>query len=294
MDDERLKRGLDELRETTHELVEQAPEQAHQVAKETATDVVNRRWPKLFIASLVANVVIFALLALGLFNVMSELASTQAAQAQTSADVDALRKAAEQSKPLGDQANKELQQRGQNPVPIPEPGKGADTDVIVSAATARVLASIPNPTPSNAQLGQAVAQYLAANPVRPGQPTPQQISASLAGYFTTNPPPSGEPGKPGADGQPGQDGQPGAKGDKGDTGEQGQPPTAEQIEAAVADYLRDHPEALCPNGGTFSQLRVMLADGGTADVWSCVVSTTSAPISPTSPDLPQIIPPSTN
>jgi hypothetical protein len=271
---QRIQNAMVDLSDAVHEATEQAPEAARRE--------VARRWPRLVIANaIVTMLIVISGVAAGMYFIGRQTA--------TDAAVSALRQQAESSKTTGEQANRTLEQRGQAPVPIPEPGRAADTEVITASATARVLASLPDARPTSAQLGQAVAQYLAANPVRPGSPTPQQLGASLAGYFATNPPPSGEPGQPGVDGQPGQDGQPGANGapgEQGPQGPQGPPPTAEQIQAAVADYLRDHPEALCPNGGVFSQLRVVLADGGTADVWSCVVSTTSAPPISNDPPLP--------
>ncbi|HEY1178872.1 MAG TPA: hypothetical protein VGF17_22185, partial [Phytomonospora sp.] len=61
-------------------------------------------------------------------------------------------------------------------------------------------------------------------------------------------------------------------------------PTQQEIQAAFASYIRDNPDALCPRGGNFAQLRVQLAGGGTADTWTCVVqvqqpTTTTAPTS---------------
>jgi hypothetical protein len=238
---------------------------------EARRDFWRHYWPRRVVPWLVAfTTVISVITGVVVANLIGLQSDTQAA-------VNALRMQAEQSKEVGDKANGELAQRGQPQVPIPTPGTAPDTDVIVAAATARVLASLPDSTPSTAALGQAVARYVAENPVTPAQPTPGQISSALAGYFATNPPPSGPPGATGA---PGQNGANGADGQPGADGPPGRPPTAEEIEAAVGQYFAEHPEALCPRGGSIAQLRVQLADGGSADTWQCVVATYPAPTTP--------------
>lgn len=234
---------------------------------------VRRWWPRIIIS--VAVVVV--LIVIGGGYAIIDLYFRSAA---TSAAVTTLQQAKD-AKVGGDKANGELAQRGQPQVSIPTPGTAPDTDVIVASAAARVLASLPDTTPSTTALGQAVARYVAANPITPAQPTPGQISSALAGYFTTNPPPSGPPGATGA---PGQNGANGADGQPGADGAPGRPPTAEEIEAAVGQYFAEHPEALCPRGGSIAQLRVQLADGGSADTWQCVVATYPAPT--TTPILP--------
>lgn len=200
-------------------------------------------------------------------------------QGATDVAVSVLRTQAQDAKTAGDKANAELAARGQAPVPIPQPGQAPDTDVLVSAATARVLASLPSQKPSAADLGGAVARYLAANPITPVGPTPAQIAATLAGYLATNPPPSGPTGPTGESGAPGAPGQGGVQGPKGDKGD---PPSTEEIQAAVAQYIHDNPDALCPRGGSFAQLRVQTADGGSADTYACVLAT----YPPSSPILP--------
>lgn len=268
MDDQRADDAVQVARAGVHALAERAPEEARQVA----ADEVRRWWPRIIISN--AVVVALVVLVFGYFLMRVNATDTAVSTLQQ----------AQQAKVSGDKANGELASRGQPQVPIPTPGTAPDTDVIVAAAAARVLASLPDTTPSSAALGRAVAQYVAANPIAPAQPTPMQISSALAGYLATNPPPSGERGEPGQPGQPGADGQPGAAGPPGPPGP---PPTAEEIEAAVGHYFRDHPEALCPNGGSIAQLRVQLADGGTADTWTCVVATYPAPTStPPNPPIP--------
>src|SRR5439155_24938506 len=93
-------------------------------------------------------------------------------QDATDAAVTALRQQAEESKSQGEAANQQLENRGQPTVPIPNPGTTDDMNVIVASATAKVLASLPDLRPNATQLGQAVAQYMAANPIAPAVPTP--------------------------------------------------------------------------------------------------------------------------
>lgn len=271
---ERYERGIDDLTGAIQDMGEQAPRAARRE--------VRRRWPGLVIANAIVTMLIVIAGVLVATHVMSRQAANDAA-------ITALREQAQESKQQGEQANRELRQRGQLPVPIPKPGEAEDSEVIVAAATARVLASLPDPSPSAADLGRAVARWMADNPIRPGRPTPQQLSESLAGYFTTHPPPSGPPGptgEPGPTGPPGEPGTPGEPGEPGPKGDPGPPPTQGQIQQAFGDYLRDHPDALCPRGGSFAQINVVLADGGTADVWSCVVSTTAPSDNRPVPPLP--------
>lgn len=252
---------------------------AETAAAEARNVVLRRYWPRLVVAMAAVS------LAISVFVVwaVSGLSDQQAA---TDAAVSVLSTQAREAKASGDKANTELAARGQATVPIPQPGQAADTEVIVSAATARVLASLPNLHPTAAELGQAVARYVAANPIQAPGPTPLQISTALAGYLATNPPPKGERGETGATGKTGDQGakgDQGEKGDKGDRGEDGHTPTTEEIQAAFADYLRSHPDALCPRGGTFAQLTVRTENGGTADVYTCVVATYPTTPPPTTP-----------
>lgn len=266
--DEQLDEGLALVREGA----------AETAAAEARNVVMRRYWPRLVVAMAAVS------LAVSLFVVwaVSGLSDQQAA---TDAAVSVLSTQAHEAKDAGDKANRELAARGQATVPIPQPGQAADTEVIVSAATARVLASLPNLHPGGAELGQAVARYVAANPIQAPGPTPLQISTALAGYLATNPPPAGPRGETG---EPGKTGDEGPKGDKGDRGEDGHTPTTEEIQQAFADYLRDHPDALCPKGGVFAQLTVRAEDGSTADVYTCVVATYPSTPPPSTPPAPLI------
>jgi hypothetical protein len=256
-------------------------------AAERAVDEIRSRfwrhdWPRRIVPAMAGMALVFSLFGTwalsGLYN---ETAATAAA-------VTALRDTANQAKEAGDKANIELAKRGQATVPIPQPGQATDIEVIVSAATARVLASLPDMRPTAAELGEAVARYFAANPINTPGPSLLQISAALAGYFATNPPPSGPAGPTGEQGRPGE---------RGEKGEQGPPPTAEQIQDAFVSYLRDHPDALCPRGGAFGQLRVQTLDGDgnptAADIYTCIVATYPPP-STTTPTNSHILPTPTN
>lgn len=249
------------LRETAREAVSSAPKAAQVTAERVA-----RRWfsRSVLASSGVSIVIAVCALLLGV--------AVSGRQSATDASVTALRQLAQQGYDAGQRANAQLAARGQQPVPIPQPGHADDTDVLVAAATARVLASLPDQRPTAADLGHAVATYFAAHPITPAGPTPTQLAAALAGYFATNPPPSGPPGKPG---------QPGVN---GTNGQDGHSPTEAEIQADFADYLASHPDALCPNGGQFTLVSGLIAsDGTTYSGWLCVtaatppVSTTSTP-----------------
>lgn len=266
-------------------LVADAVAEARAEARDEAAAAVRREfWTVYWPRRVVPVVAVLALLfSIGAVWVLSGVTSRQDA---TDAAVSVVRENANKAKDAGDRANAQLAARGQAGVPIPQPGQAADVDVIVSAATAQVLAALPNMRPGAGALGEAVARWFAANPINPPGPTPLQLSAALAGYLATNPPP---PGPQGEQGEPGERGETGQKGDKGETGEPGHTPTTAEIQAAFADYLRDHPDALCPSGGTFAQLSVATGDGGTADVYTCVVATYPPPSSPPS-STPPVLP----
>lgn len=119
-------------------------------------------------------------------------------------------------------SNDELRARGQAPVASPGPAPSS-SDALVAAATARVLAALPQ-APTTAQIGQMIALAVAAQPV-PG-PTSAQLSTAVAGYLAANPPPAGVQGE---------------RGDQGPKGDPGPPPTALQINDAVAAYLAANP-----------------------------------------------------
>ncbi|WP_158883984.1 hypothetical protein [Amycolatopsis anabasis] len=268
-DHTRVPESLAEIRRGMHAAVEQAPRQAAEAARHE----MRRWWVWAVLASCLVALFVGAAAGLGVLNLYGRQATTDAA-------VDALRHQAETSKASGEVANAELARRGQAPVPIPQPGTGDDTEVLVSSATARVLATLPSTRPGPAELGRAVADFLAQNPVTPGMPTPQQINTALAAYLATSPPPPGPPGTaglpgpPGPSGTPGSEGTPGEPGAPGPPGPAGPPPSPEEIQGAFLAYVHNNPDALCPRGGTYSQLRVVTVEGGTSDTWQCVVGTT--------------------
>ncbi|MEV6905155.1 hypothetical protein [Amycolatopsis sp. NPDC051372] len=255
-----------------HELADAAPREARRAARAEVKTELRKFWPRIIVA---VSVIVVLIVLLGGWSV----ANLYVRQAVSESAITSLRQQADTAKAAGEKANTELQARGQPTVPIPNPGSAPDSDVIVQSAAARVLASLSGRYVTFSDLGGGIAQYFAANPITPAGPTPMQIFGSLAAYFATNPPPAGPQGLQGEAGQPG------AQGEKGDKGDKGDPPTVEEIQAAFVAYLHDHPDALCPNGGSFAQIRVQLADGGAADTWQCVVATYPATNSPP-PDTP--------
>lgn len=258
----RGQQALGELGDAFHEVAEVAPATARVEARRE----LRAWWPKIVATNAAVSIVLAVVLGLLLGEVRG-----QAIQ------IDQLQQAAQQAKPQGEAANRQLEERGQEPVPIPDPGQGADLDVIVAAATARVLASIPDPTPTAAELGEAIARYMAANP--PPGPSAAQLSATLAGYLATNPIP---PGPAGADCDPavlpecrGPQGEPGAQ---GPTGADGHTPTEGEIQQAWVSFVEANPNflpaALCQGRGQFARAEVRAADGGTVSGYLCITDST--------------------
>jgi hypothetical protein len=197
----------------------------------------------------------------------SSASRASVAQQAAAKDQEAARKLAEQAYSSAQEANRALQERGQAPVPIPAPDSSDPTDTLVAAATARVLAQLPDAHPTAAQLGAAVASYFIVNPVTPAGPTPGQISQALAGYLATSPPPSGPPGE---------DGKPGTDGKNGVDGKDAPPPTDAQIQQAFVSYVQANPEflpqQLCRNyGQNFNQAKDLTsADGTRYTLYGCI------------------------
>lgn len=78
---------------------------------------------------------------------------------------------------------------------------------------------IPGPGPTPAQVYDAVAAWLRANPPKDGRsPTREEIAQAVAEYLRAHPPAKGADGQPGKDGADGQDGAPGADGAPGTPG----------------------------------------------------------------------------
>lgn len=268
--------AIDNLGDALHEVAETAPE----TAKAAARREIRAWWPKIVGANAAVTLVIVALLSWLAFQVLGQ-----------GVQIDNLQAAAEQAKPVGDAANRELEERGQEPVSIPEPGEGQDLDVIVAAATASVLASIPDPSPTAAELGEAIARHMATNP--PPGPSAAQLSATLAGYLATNPIP---PGVPGADCDPtvrpecrGPEGEQGDQGEPGRDGVDGRTPTEAEIQMAFVAFIDANPDflpaALCQGRGSFGEAEVRAADGGTVTGYLCITSSTPPDVGPGLPIL---------
>lgn len=155
--------------------------------------------------------------------------------------------------------------------PQGEPGPGP-SDAQVYAAVAAYL--VDNPVtaegPSSAEIATAVANYLSEYP--PG-PTPAQVAAAVAEYLTANPPAAGAAGAngtDGADGAAGVDGAPGPPGPEGPQGETGPPPSAEDVAAAVQEWMDANPFPDC-EGGTWEPYTVVTT-AGPIDTVLCVAS----------------------
>lgn len=233
-----------------------------------------REVTKIAVTAAIVISVIMGAVAIGVSTLaISEAARTSADQRAAAKDAETNRKLAESAYSSAQDANRALQNRGQAPVPLPPPGDEDPTDTIVAAATARVLAQLPDTRPTAGQLAQAVAEYFILNPVGP---TPGQLSSSLAKYFADNPPPPGPAGPSGQRGAPGQDGQPGADGQPGKDGVDGRTPTAEDIQREFVAYVQANPEFLpqqvCRNyGQNFNQAKdLVAADGTQYTLYGCI------------------------
>lgn len=118
----------------------------------------------------------------------------------------------------------------------------------------------------------AVADYLKANPAPkgltpqqvvdiamtylrenapPGRlPTAEQLSAAIRAEIAANPTLRGDAGPSGAPGGTG------PQGPQGDKGEKGDGPSQAEVQAAVEQWMKDHPPNPCPEGYAFQERRV--------------------------------------
>lgn len=168
-------------------------------------------------------------------------AQRTAEQARVSAEQERTRQAISSL----EEANRELRERGQQPVS--PPADMQDGEAVVAAAAARVLAALPPaPMPTAQQVVDAVASYLITNPV---DVSPSLIATQVSAYLTANPPAQGEKG------DQGEPGTPGAEGQKGDPGEPGHTPTAEEIMALFNQTVAQNPDLLCAGKGQFTEVK---------------------------------------
>jgi hypothetical protein len=144
------------------------------------------------------------------------------------------------------EANRELQQRGQRTIDQPDDLDSSET--FIAAATARVLANLPPaPTPTDDQVGRVLAAYFAVNPVTV---SPARIAAEVEAYFESNPV-EPERGEKGDTGDPGEPGRPGVD---GKDGQPGHTPTADEIMAVFNDAAARNPNILCAGKGVFTEV----------------------------------------
>lgn len=122
-----------------------------------------------------------------------------------------------------DEANRELQARGQPPVPPPP--SPDPTGAVAAAVLAQVLAQLPA-APTADQVASRIVPAVTANVLGPSR---AELTRQVAAYFAANPAPKGDKGDPG---------EPGVK---GEVGEPGRPPTSDEIDAAVARYFAANP-----------------------------------------------------
>lgn len=195
-------------------------------------------WKVAFVVSLFA-IAIAVFISVGAAQDVVELKADQAAaESRREAERERTRQAIESLQ----QANRELTERGQQPVN--QPPDIALGEALVAATAARVLADLPPaPMPSDEQLANAIAAHLLVNPA---QVPPSAVASQVSSYLTANPPPPGPPGKQGEKGDPGRDGRDGAD---------GRAPTAEEIMAVFNEATAANPDLLCAGKGKFTEVR---------------------------------------
>lgn len=144
-----------------------------------------------------------------------------------------------------EEANQDLQRRGQPPISTPVDMQPGDT--LVAAAAARVLASLPPaPMPTAQQVGDAVASYMITHPV---SVSPSLVASQVSSYLDANPPP------PGDKGEKGDPGDQGVKGDTGEKGVDGHTPTPEEIMTVFSQAAAQNPDLLCAGKGKFTEVQ---------------------------------------
>lgn len=175
----------------------------------------------------------------------SQMADLRAERASERLKADEERESTRKAINALEEANRDLQARGQQPVSPPVDMQPDDT--LVAATTARVLASLPPaPMPTAQQIGDAVAAHMIAHPV---VISPSAVMTQVSAYLTANPPPPGEKGEPGVNGEKGDQGEPGADGQPGHT------PTPEEIMAVFNQAAAQNPDILCAGKGKFTEVR---------------------------------------
>lgn len=181
---------------------------------------------------------------LAAYQVTGLQAERTAEQAKASAEQERTRQAIRAL----EEANRDLQARGQQPVSSPPDLQSGEA--LVAAATARVLATLPpSPMPTAQQVGDAVASYMVTNPV--GIPA-SLVASQVSAYLGANPPPSGEQGEKGDRGEKGDAGD---KGTTGDKGADGHTPTPDEILAVFNQAAAQNPDLLCAGKGKFTEVR---------------------------------------
>jgi hypothetical protein len=277
---------VNEARETEMRALLADGENAVAVAREDVSSKPDRRETvRIALGAALAISTLVSGIALGVAVIaLSSVGETAARQELTEQGLIANRDLAEKAAKTAEQANAVLTSQGKAPVPVPSPDEDP-TETLVAAAAAQVLAKIPDPRPTEAQLGQAIAEYMVLNPVGA---SPGAISQSVAGYLVANPPPPGPQGEQGERGRPGENGTDGKDGADGADGKPGPPPSTEDIQGAFVAYIQANPGflsgALCASyGDNFNVANdLVAADGTQYTLYGCIAAVTppAGPIIP--------------
>jgi hypothetical protein len=186
-----------------------------------------------------AAVVVFTLLFAGVNWKIADLGGQLRA---TERDNQSLRQDSQNLRRDGQALADQVRGLGATPVVTPQPG----------AVGARGPAGSAGQPVTQAQVAAAVSEYLSAHPPPRGRPpTMAELLTAVTGYLQEHPPAAGPSGATGQDGTNGRDGV---------DGKDGPPPTAEQIRAAVEEYLAAHP-LNCPSGYHLEETTVVTTTG---------------------------------
>jgi hypothetical protein len=272
LDDEMINARLHVAREAVRDVP--------RAARDAADERVRRYWwRRIILAAALAAVLASIATAIVTVRVFgAQLAAASALQAARDAGQDAaaeeLRVRALAAREQGEAANRELVDRGLEPVDVPVLGTVPDYEVLVSSIVPVLLAELSDPpeppppgepdvlepvtlAPTAEQVADALTAYLAANPIAV---SPQDVADQVAAYLAANPPPEGPAGPAGPAGP---------EGSAGPVGERGPPPSAEDIMAAFSDAVATNPSLLCPAGGSYGSATVTAPGGGTIEVFGC-------------------------
>lgn len=261
--DEAIDAQLVAARETARSAPRRAVRESREAGSHAADERVRRYWwPRIIIAAALAAIVASGATAYVTINVfgarLSSISSAQAARdAGQDAAADELRARAVAASQRGEAANDQLEAKGIAPVTLPKLGEASDAEVLTASIVPIVLAQLADAAPTGVplapnakQVADALASYLAANPV---VVNPQDIADQVASYLAANPAQAGPAGP---------------------VGPAGPTPTSDQIMSAFRESVAADPSLLCPSGGVYGSAN-LITTSGTVNAYGCFGTTTT-------------------